>query len=65
LSELHRMLAAGSGIDGDEGRSIGLVNVHERLRTSYGEDYGLQVESSEGAGTEVTLRLPAIRRERM
>lgn len=65
LSELRGMLATGSGIDGDEGRSIGLVNVHERLRTSYGEDYGLQVESSAGAGTEVTLRLPAIRRERI
>lgn len=43
-----------------EGRSggIGLANVDRRLRTSFGDGYGLTVRSSPGAGTEVVLAVP-------
>ncbi|WP_158560429.1 sensor histidine kinase [Paenibacillus contaminans] len=37
---------------------LGVVNVHSRLRSVYGEPYGLTIQSAEGAGTEVVLRLP-------
>ncbi|MDF5756769.1 histidine kinase [Spongiactinospora sp. TRM90649] len=37
---------------------IGLANVDVRLRRIYGEDYGLQVESTLGGGTTVRLRVP-------
>ncbi|MEJ8305221.1 sensor histidine kinase [Saccharibacillus sacchari] len=40
------------------GRSIGLKNVHERIRSQYGEAYGLSVTSREGVGTSVLLRFP-------
>lgn len=40
------------------GRGIGLRNVHERIKLQYGETYGLAVESREGEGTTVTVRLP-------
>lgn len=38
--------------------SVGLSNVDERLRTVYGNDRGLVVETAPGLGTKVTLRLP-------
>ncbi|HEY6740377.1 MAG TPA: ATP-binding protein, partial [Actinopolymorphaceae bacterium] len=38
--------------------SIGLGNVHERLRAVFGDGYGLVVETAEGAGTKVSLRIP-------
>ena len=38
--------------------SIGLGNVDVRLRTVYGDDYGLVVETAPGAGTKVTVRVP-------
>ncbi|WP_241242769.1 sensor histidine kinase [Paenibacillus whitsoniae] len=37
---------------------FGLHNVHRRLRLYYGESYGVQVESIDGEGTVVTIRLP-------
>lgn len=40
------------------GPSIGLNNVHQRIRLYYGESYGLKIESALGQGTRVTLRLP-------
>lgn len=38
--------------------SIGVANVDERLRTIYGDDYGLVIETAPGAGTKVTVRIP-------
>ena len=38
--------------------SIGLGNVDARLRTTYGDEYGLVVETAPGAGTKVTVRVP-------
>jgi two-component system, LytTR family, sensor kinase len=44
---------------GDESTdSVGLANVDERLRTTFGDDYGLVVETAPGAGTKVTVRVP-------
>jgi two-component system LytT family sensor kinase len=38
--------------------SIGLFNVDERLRSTFGDEYGLVVETAPGAGTRVTVRVP-------
>ena len=38
--------------------SIGLGNVDERLRSTFGDDYGLVVETAPGAGTKVIVRVP-------
>ena len=38
--------------------SIGLGNVDERLRSVFGDEYGLVVETAPGAGTKVTVRVP-------
>ncbi|GGO90701.1 signal transduction histidine kinase [Nocardioides phosphati] len=38
--------------------SVGLGNVDQRLRTTFGDDHGLVVETAPGAGTKVTVRVP-------
>ncbi|MDP2775485.1 MAG: histidine kinase [Nocardioides sp.] len=38
--------------------SVGLGNVDSRLRNSFGDDYGLVVETAPGAGTKVIVRVP-------
>ncbi|HKX69372.1 MAG TPA: histidine kinase [Intrasporangium sp.] len=55
--EKVRLALAGDGSTD----SVGLANVDERLRAAFGDDYGLLVETAEGAGTKVTVRLPKFR----
>ncbi|SHM98572.1 cache domain-containing sensor histidine kinase [Gracilibacillus kekensis] len=43
-----------------EGSRIGLHNVHQRLRLYYGEKYGLQMDSIEGLGTTMMIKIPKI-----
>ena len=50
---VRRALAGDTTLD-----SVGLGNVDERLRSSFGDDYGLVVETAPGAGTKVTVRVP-------
>lgn len=38
---------------------IGIYNTNLRLKSLYGESYGLSITSALGKGTEVTVRLPA------
>lgn len=40
------------------GVSIGLKNVHERLRMVYGPTYGIHLESIKGQGTSVYITIP-------
>lgn len=44
--------------EGDEMKSIGLRNIHQRLKVKYGEQYGLSLESTKNTGTKVTLSIP-------
>jgi two-component system LytT family sensor kinase len=55
--KVRRALAGDASLD-----SIGLGNVDERLRSAFGEDYGLVVETAPGAGTKVTVRVPKFAR---
>jgi two-component system, LytTR family, sensor kinase len=61
----------GSGMDPDElrdhlagrgdGSGIGLANVDERMRSVFGDPFGLVVETAVAAGTKVHLRVPKYR----
>ncbi|MFE3516702.1 sensor histidine kinase [Streptomyces sp. NPDC059166] len=47
--------------EGGASVGIGLLNVDERLRQVYGDDYGLVIETGVGAGMRITVRLPKYR----
>jgi two-component system LytT family sensor kinase len=38
--------------------SIGVANVDERMRSAFGDEYGLVVETGPGLGTKVSMRIP-------
>jgi two-component system LytT family sensor kinase len=42
----------------DAGQHVGLTNVDERLRSAFGDQFGLVVETAPGAGTKVSIRVP-------
>jgi two-component system LytT family sensor kinase len=42
----------------DAGQHVGLSNVDDRLRSVFGEPFGLVVETAPGAGTKVSMRIP-------
>jgi two-component system LytT family sensor kinase len=56
----------GTGIDPDRARAalagkgpgIGLGNVHGRLRSTFGEGYGVEIAPPDGRGTTVVMTLP-------
>lgn len=55
LGQLRRAFDTGKSSLG-----FGLVNVHQRIRLTYGKDYGLTLDSTSGQGTVVTVRIPTI-----
>ncbi|TDB78517.1 sensor histidine kinase [Micromonospora sp. KC723] len=55
IAELAR---AGSDPTDDPGQHVGLSNVDERLRSVFGDRFGLVVETGPGSGTKVSLRVP-------
>ena len=40
------------------GNGVGLSNVHERLKSLFGEDYGLRIMSEVNKGTSIYVRVP-------
>lgn len=56
LERISRQLKMGESTAG-----YGMINVHERILLTFGEPYGLTVESQKGAGTSVTIRLPILK----
>lgn len=51
-ADIRAMLA------GERGDHVGLANVDARLRQTFGDDYGLVVETAVGAGARVSFRVP-------
>ncbi|RFU82974.1 sensor histidine kinase [Streptomyces triticagri] len=47
--------------EGGPTAGIGLSNVDERLRTVFGDAYGLVIETGSGAGMKITVRIPKYR----
>ncbi|MGO4693955.1 sensor histidine kinase [Paenibacillus sp. 2TAB26] len=44
----------------ESGDSFGLRSVHERLRLLYGTEYGVEINSTPGVGTIVTIEFPVL-----
>ncbi|MBD5530832.1 MAG: histidine kinase [Lachnospiraceae bacterium] len=58
LLGLRRQITGEETTHSSSGNGIGLHNVHSRIRRSFGEEYGLEVESKLHVGTTVTISLP-------
>ena len=56
LERLRQHLAQPEHLEA--GKSIGLANVHQRIRLYCGEAYGIAIESRAGEYTLVTMTLP-------
>lgn len=39
---------------------VGIINVNNRIKLNFGDKYGIDIKSKEGAGTEVIMKLPLI-----
>ncbi|WP_091068116.1 sensor histidine kinase [Paenibacillus sp. NFR01] len=72
LAQLRQRLASaatGAGHDGTENDpgtaeqtgGYGILNVQARIRLTYGEPYGLSIDSEPGKGTVATIRHPIVR----
>lgn len=44
--------------DSGRSKSIGLYNINQRMKLSYGKEYGIKIDSLPGSGTTVHLMLP-------
>jgi two-component system sensor histidine kinase YesM len=68
LAQLNERLdKSGSAFQGgetDQGGSVALVNVNNRIHLLFGEEYGLHVYSMPGVGTDVQIILPMITSDR-
>ena len=58
LKELVGSMEEDSLVPERNKRSIGLYNINRRIRLAYGPRFGLVIESREGKGTKVTVRMP-------
>lgn len=63
VNDLMTELKSNASVDilNSEGQSIGLRNVLSRCRLYYGEKISVEIESRLGEGTEIVLRIPAVK----
>lgn len=57
LLKLHKMLD-GESYTGEDGHGFGLNNVLQRIQLTYGNNYGMEINSNMGSGTEIKVILP-------
>lgn len=53
-------LLSSTAVHSSSGNGIGLANIDERIRLSYGEEYGLSIVSELDIGTTVTITIPQL-----
>lgn len=63
VRDLEKKIAGEMEVSGGSGNGIGLKNVQDRIRITFGEPYGIGVVSKEGCFTKVTVTIPITRRE--
>lgn len=58
VQELYRKISGEVEASGGSGNGIGLKNVQDRIKMTFGERYGIEIASKIGCYTKVMLRLP-------
>lgn len=60
LEVIQKILASHTQVDMDSISGFGLYNVNMRIWMQFGEGYGATLSSSDGSGTTVRIKIPAI-----
>ena len=58
LQELRKSIESESF---EDSRNFALKNLNRQIRLKYGQEYGVSIDSIEGIGTRVSVRLPIVR----
>lgn len=58
IEKLRKKIAGEIETSGGSGNGIGLKNVQDRIRISFGDDYGISIDSKEGCYTKITVLVP-------
>ena len=58
--QVGNLFTGASHVDSKRGSGIGVKNVNERIKLSFGEKYGLSIESEPDEGTTVKIHLPVV-----
>ena len=58
-----RDMTEGKSDGASRSSGFGLFNVNQRLQLNYGTEYGLQIDSSYGEGTTLTVAIPKNRKK--
>ena len=58
VEKLRKKIAGEIETSGGSGNGIGLKNVQDRIRISFGEEYGIGIDSKLGCYTKITVRIP-------
>ena len=58
IERLKKKIAGQIETDGGSGNGIGLKNVQDRIRMSFGEKYGIDIASKLGCYTKIIVCVP-------
>ncbi|MDC7226004.1 MAG: histidine kinase [Spirochaetales bacterium] len=63
LNQFLSMSATAVTVDSINKRSIGLININNRIKLSYGPEYGLRIKNLESCGVAVIVKTPILQEE--
>ena len=62
VSSLYKKIAGEIETSGGSGNGIGLKNVQDRIKMTFGEKYGIEISSKLGCYTKIMIRIPLQRK---
>lgn len=60
VAQLYKKISGEIEAGGGRGNGIGLKNVQDRIKMSFGEEYGIEIASKKGCFTKVMLSIPFV-----
>ncbi len=63
VNRLYKKIAGEIETSGGSGNGIGLKNVQDRIKISFGQDYGIEIASKLGCYTKIMVRIPLRKKE--
>ena len=63
VSKLYKKISGEIETSGGSGNGIGLKNVQDRIKMSFGQNYGIEISSKLGCYTKIMVRIPLRKKE--